>query len=100
MRLFRNSPVFRYAPDRPVHVHLPKRGRGLGRRLTTGHIVHFKFALTSHEERERSVRAYQVISPNSIDTNLIYDFESLPHEIRTCAESVSESAGASPKPRS
>ena len=100
LRLFRNLPVFRYTPDRPVHVHFPKRGRGFGKRLNRGHIIHFKFALTSREELDRTVLRYQSVSPKSSEINLIYDYESIPHEIRTCEESISEGLGASSKPRS
>ena len=90
LRLFRNSSFFRYAADSPVHVHFPKRARGIGRRLKRGHIFHLALAWTSRAERDERTRRYAMIDPLSRETNAIYLYEEGQHEVRECAESLTE----------
>ena len=93
LRLFRNSPFFRYPTNSPIHEHFPKRGRGFGRRLKRGHIFHFAIALASRAEREERTRRYEMIDPRSRETNAIYLYEQYQHEVRECADSLTEEFG-------
>jgi glycosyltransferase involved in cell wall biosynthesis len=87
LRLFQRLPVFRYTEDRAVHEHFPKEGRGPGAKLRgTCHIFHLDFLLNDRSKREAKVARYDALGPDRRETNRLYLFEDLPHEIRPCAE--------------
>lgn len=87
LRLFRNAPPFRYRADQPVHAHFPRQGRGRGKKLRGScHIVHLDFLLNDRRKREEKVARYDRIDPAAHETNLMYLYEDLAHEIRPCGE--------------
>lgn len=76
LRLFRNRPPFRYDLRRsPIHHNFPKEGRGPGRKLRRGHILHFDLVLRSRQEREDKVRRYRELDPASERTHQQYLWE-------------------------
>jgi len=86
LRLFRNLPFFRYEAGRPVHERFPKRGRGWGRKLRKGHVVHLAFLTMSREDRERKAAAYSALNPSQESTNMMYLREDSRHSIEPCHE--------------
>ncbi|HEY3131644.1 MAG TPA: glycosyltransferase family 2 protein [Acidobacteriota bacterium] len=90
LRLFRNEPAFRYVPGHPVHQRFPREGRGPGKRLRRGHIIHFAFALAGRADRESRVTRYTQQYSASSATNRIYLYEDYPHRVLPCIEKISE----------
>jgi glycosyltransferase involved in cell wall biosynthesis len=89
LRLFRNVPAFRYTPDRIVHHHFPREGRGRGRRLRRLHLFHFDFVLADREARERKFRRYSEIEPRTASTSRMYLYEDFDWRERRCREPLS-----------
>jgi glycosyltransferase involved in cell wall biosynthesis len=84
LRLFRNTPFWRYE-DLPSHARFPRRGRGPGRKLRRGHLLHLDFALHDRARREQKFARYESLQPG-YSANRAYLWEDLPHEIRACPE--------------
>lgn len=96
LRLFRNRPHFRYGPDKVVHTHFPRSGRGPGRKLGRCHIFHFDFLLKDRAAREAKVSRYLKLEPGSSGTSQMYLYETCPHRLRECLEPMTT---ARPDPR-
>jgi glycosyltransferase involved in cell wall biosynthesis len=96
LRLFRNVPTFRYTPDRMLHHHFPREGRGRGRRLRRLHLFHFDFVLADREARERKFRRYSEIEPRSASTSRMYLYEDFAWKERRCREPLTGVTFASP----
>jgi GT2 family glycosyltransferase len=86
LRLFRNIPFFRYDPACKVHEHFPRQGRGHGKKLYNCHIIHLAFTITDKQERKAKAEHYSALDPDTAQTNKMYLWEDLPHEIKPCAE--------------
>jgi len=86
LRLFRNTAFFRYEAGRAVHERFPRKGRGPGRKLRRGHLVHLAFRLLTRAERERKSGIYSSLDPASLPTNAMYLWEDLPHELKPVSE--------------
>ena len=89
LRLFRNTPFFRYRTDKVVHTHFPREGRGPGKKMKRCHIFHFDFVLKDREARQEKYRRYIALDPDSESTSRMYLFEETPHELKTCREPLS-----------
>jgi len=97
LRLFRNAPIFRYTDERPVHHRFPREGRGPGVKLRgTAHIFHLDFLLNDRARREAKVARYDALDPAARETNHLYLWEDLPHEVRPCEEPWPEGAETEP----
>jgi glycosyltransferase involved in cell wall biosynthesis len=86
LRLFRNLPFFRYEADRTVHERFPREGRGWGRKLRKGHLIHLAFLTMSRADRERKAASYSGTNPEAHSTNRMYLWEELDHRIGSCSE--------------
>lgn len=88
IRLFRNAPSFRYVPGRPVHERFPKSGRGMGRRLQTGHIFHFALC-APRADREAKVERYRRMLGGADDISAgLYLYEDREHGVLECGEDL------------
>ncbi|MBX3465403.1 MAG: glycosyltransferase family 2 protein [Planctomycetes bacterium] len=88
LRLFRNAPFWRYEEQRvPLHERFPRDGRGPGKKLRRGHILHLDFMLNDRATREAKVARYEQVWPGH-SANRAYLWEDLPHEMRACAEGL------------
>jgi glycosyltransferase involved in cell wall biosynthesis len=86
LRLFRNTPFWRYTADRPVHEHFPRRGRGRLKRARQGHLFHFNFLLHGRSAREAKVRRYEGFGAESGFSSGVYLYEQAGHPQRVCDE--------------
>ncbi|MBI1848749.1 MAG: glycosyltransferase family 2 protein [Planctomycetes bacterium] len=86
LRLFRNLPVFRYAPDRMLHHHFPADGRGRGKKCRRLHLFHFDFVVADRAARERKFRRYSEIEPQTTSTSRMYLYEDFDYRERRCRE--------------
>ncbi|MBM3984333.1 MAG: glycosyltransferase family 2 protein [Planctomycetes bacterium] len=88
LRLFRNQPAFRFAPDQVVHHHFPRVGRGPGRKSRAGHIFHFDFVLKDRAARVAKYENYMARDPRSANTHRMELYEEHDFRCRPCRESL------------
>lgn len=97
LRLFRNRSLFRYSPDKVVHTHFPRKGRGYGRKLRGLHIFHFDFMLKDRAARESKLKRYRDLEPESATTSQMYLYEDIDYEAALCTERLSYEVTGLPK---
>jgi glycosyltransferase involved in cell wall biosynthesis len=86
-RLFRNLPKFRYTPERRIHHKFPDGVQGVGKKIKDTHIFHFDFMYNDREARERKVKRYVGIEPETEHVSREhYLYEDYPHKIVRCKE--------------
>lgn len=90
LRLFRNDPFWRYPASAAVHEHFPREGRGKGRKLRRGHLLHFDFVLSDRASRQAKVDRYVTTGTASPLTSRVYLYEDLPHRLRRTRERVED----------
>ncbi len=89
IRLFRNTPFWRYGDDQPAHEHFPRKGRGPKKRLREGHLFHFNFLLHDRASREGKVATYTELRPDRADTSQdVYLFEEGGAQVKPCKEGL------------
>lgn len=88
LRLFRNTPFWRYGDDMAVHEHFPRKGRGRGKKLTDAHLFHYSFVLMSREQREAKAAEYTGIDAGTESTSEMYLWEQSGAAVKACAEGL------------
>lgn len=75
LRLFRNTPGFRYDEVRtPTHTEFAGK-HGFGRPLRKPYLYHYTFLMQSREEREAKVARYDAARPQDAELNRMYLWE-------------------------
>ena len=73
-RLFRNTPVFRYREDNPLHECFPGKGYGWARKVSAVHIFHYCL-MEDLDVRREKIRRYTEIEGKENPVNLAYIWE-------------------------
>lgn len=76
LRLFRNKRQFRYQNNgHKTHETFPKKGRGIGFKLSLAQIIHFDFLIRDRKSREKKVARYISLDPSKSNIHKRYLWE-------------------------